>query len=715
MDVAAETQERSRTPAPPENGVALGSESGDLQDKNPVSDNKFQQAISSWRNIDLTKLVPNLDTTASDLVAHQRDALVERKDLAQKTKDFRKLDDSTKLTEVKGLLKAYQAYIDLISNQSKAVHNSFLQVYSLLSEAPDPYPLLEASVESLVTADETVPKLEAENKHLQTSISKLTSQLEDTELKLQDETKLRKRLQDESEAKAKEVESSWSAVLSEKQDNWSAKEKSLEERAENQERLLKELKASYEVSQRMDKGGDTEASGQNSASAAELEIVSSDLERASLRLADVEARNEQMRLELAQKASTSSIRSVPVEEDPAYVQLRSENSSLMRKMESLRIERDSDKREIESSVRSLKREVTSLTEDRDSLRSKMHKWSDYEDVKRELEVLRSIEFAGGNEDENEDADAQSTDGQRSQGAQELEKLLMARNKKLNDELTVLRVSHQELNSQVDLLRSDLKQNSEDLEKSRQLISTLENDLANVQHDAPPSGPAMSAIGTYTSRHPNANTRRGRASPTSSIISGFDGPRSDGMGGGSGMLPMITAQRDRFKKRITELETEGSKSYQTIASLRSEIAALQKDNLNLYEKTRYVSSYGRSQPATAATLNPNPSTVQMPENGTPLDNYKSAYESKVSPFAAFRGHESMRALKRMSLPERAFLQTTKVVLRNRLSRNIFALYFLGIHIILISMMYSYHGISPVVSSKPLVQPGLAASKDKDDKR
>ncbi len=56
-------------------------------------------------DIDLTALIPNLDTAASDLVAHQRDSLVQRKDLAQKTKDFRKLDDTSKLNEVKGLLK----------------------------------------------------------------------------------------------------------------------------------------------------------------------------------------------------------------------------------------------------------------------------------------------------------------------------------------------------------------------------------------------------------------------------------------------------------------------------------------------------------------------------------------------------------------------------------------------------------------------------------
>jgi outer membrane scaffolding protein for murein synthesis (MipA/OmpV family) len=55
--------------------------------------------------LDFTTLVSNLDNTASEIVAFQRDSTVQRKDLAQKTKDFRKLDDASKLTEIKGLLK----------------------------------------------------------------------------------------------------------------------------------------------------------------------------------------------------------------------------------------------------------------------------------------------------------------------------------------------------------------------------------------------------------------------------------------------------------------------------------------------------------------------------------------------------------------------------------------------------------------------------------
>lgn len=55
--------------------------------------------------IDLTSMIPALDSTASEIVDYQRDSTVQRKDLAQKTKDFRKLEDSAKLGEIKGLLK----------------------------------------------------------------------------------------------------------------------------------------------------------------------------------------------------------------------------------------------------------------------------------------------------------------------------------------------------------------------------------------------------------------------------------------------------------------------------------------------------------------------------------------------------------------------------------------------------------------------------------
>lgn len=237
-------------------------------------------------------------------------------------------------------------------------------------------------------SEETVPKLTSEREQLQSTVDRLTSQLDSAESRLQEERAARKKLEENQEARIKEVESSWSAVLTEKTNNWSAKEKSLEEKVENQERLLKEVKASYEVSQRLDQGDSGDGS-RNGATAAELELVSADLEKANLRLTEVEARNEQMRLELAQAVSHSHPEhATSVEDDPAYLRLQSENSSLLRKLDAARFDRESERHSWESKVSQSERQNSKVLSEKEELRSKLEKMADYEDVRRELEMIK---------------------------------------------------------------------------------------------------------------------------------------------------------------------------------------------------------------------------------------------------------------------------------------------------------------------------------------
>ncbi|KAI7288475.1 hypothetical protein KC340_g17972, partial [Hortaea werneckii] len=685
--------------------------------------NKFQQAIAAWRTLDLSTLISSLDTTASDLVEHQKDSLVQRKELAQKTKDFRKLEDEKKLVEIKDLLKSYQGYVDLLTNHAKGVQAAFMQVYSPLSEAPDPYPLLEASIESLVTAEEVVPRLEGENQGLRKQNAKLNAQLEESEKALEQERTKRMEVEQEQDRKIREVEGSWERVLKEKEENWTAKEKALEEKAEGQERLLKELKANYEVSQRLERSGGEEAQDmtRGSATQAELDIVNSELEKANTRLADLESRNEQLRVELAQSAgqANSSAKSTAVEDDPAYMRLRSENQSLLRKLDTARYDKDSEKSSIESKLRGLEREISSLKADRDALQARVQKWNDYEEVKRERDMLRTIEFSTADDTEAGDEELQrqinGNADTTTKSGESLEQLLLTRNKKLSNDLTELRVSQNELHQRFEQLQEDLSTANMDLEKSQKLNATLENDLQKAQQHASNAFENMSVAGTWTSRHPAksayGSTRRGGGtSPTSSIIGGFD-PNNTGAGsprlgsgletlragaggggggigtdgGNQGILPMVTAQRDRFKKKISELEAELQKQYALVSSLRSEVASLQRDNLNLYEKTRYVSTYNRGGGGTSGAsyaANPNPSTIPIGSSSSldtaatsatasASDRYRTAYEANLSPFAAFRGRETQRAMKRMNLLERAVFQVTRMVLATRTSRNLFA--------------------------------------------
>ena len=195
-------------------------------------------------------------------------------------------------------------------------------------------------------------------------------------------------MEESQDSKIKEVEASWSAVLSEKTANWAAKEKNLEEKVENQDRLFKELKASYEVSQRM--GQDDEGDGsRQGATAAEFELVSADLEKTSLRLTEIEAHNEQLRLDLVHAVSQSqSERATSIEDDPAYLTLQSENSSLLRKLDAARFNKNSEKNAWEAKIHQSERQSAKAAAERDELRSKLNKHADYDDIRRELEVIK---------------------------------------------------------------------------------------------------------------------------------------------------------------------------------------------------------------------------------------------------------------------------------------------------------------------------------------
>ncbi|CAF9906755.1 MAG: hypothetical protein GOMPHAMPRED_004911 [Gomphillus americanus] len=703
MDLSAEQEGNDNvveTPAVPELTMPNG-------DDTSSSEHQFQKAISTWRTIDLSNLISDLDGTAAEVVDNQKDALVQRKDLAQKTKDFRKLDDESKLVEWKTLLKSYQTFIDLLTTHGKTTSTAFLQLYSTISDAPDPYPLLQASVDSLLVSEDTVPKLNSENEQLQRTVRNLTRDLELAESQLQQERTLRKKLEESQQTNSKTIEASWQAVLDEKRDNWEAKEKALEEKLENQDRLFNELKAGYEVAQRLNSESGSSSSAQVTASAAELEMMSADLERTSQRLAEMEARNEQLRTDLAQATSTVPKRS-NIEDDPAYSRLRSENSALLRKLDAAKLEKESQTGKLDTRVKTLERDIRSLQQEKELVQSKLLNWADYPELKRELDIFKAIELSSNNDDE-EDAEADGEDGNDKKSS--LEQMLLARNKKVSSELAILRVSYQELKQEMDNLQDTLSRTNADLERAQNLNATLENDLLNLQQEASNAFP-MSAK-SVSSRYPTSATiarspyapssiTPRRASPTSSIISGFDSNRrspfgesldslraSDAVGGGSGILPMVQAQRDRFKQKNAQLEAELQKQYNTVSSLRQEISALQKDNLNLYEKTRYVSTYQRnSNAASGSAYSANPSgSIQMPQDASGgLDRYRSAYEANISPFAQFRGREAARAYKRMSLPERMIYSVTRMVLASRTSRNLFAVYCVVLHVLVFLMLY-----------------------------
>ena len=352
-------------------------------------DSGFQTALIRWRDISFGALQKQLDSQAEQIIANQSDSLLERKELSTKTREFRKLPDDEKITQVRGLLKAYQTAIDALTTRSKTVETSFLSAYKLLGEAPDPYPLLEATIDHLVAAQESSRILE-ENQRLRAQLRRqedadqLLRRLERAEAQTEERLRLMETTKDKQ----------WTAVLDERERSWNDREEELQQQISELREMTKDLQIAAEVAsaQKTAQSENPSDAGALQRRRSEFDFISSELERTSYRLADAERRNEGLRKEIVGLESGQST-SDKDHTDTLQREVRTleeENENARRKL--IRITEDG-RLEIEALQRTqlqLERETSLLREDSDGLRKKVQSRNDYEVIKAELEMMKKV-------------------------------------------------------------------------------------------------------------------------------------------------------------------------------------------------------------------------------------------------------------------------------------------------------------------------------------
>ncbi|BFZ61164.1 hypothetical protein YB2330_002223 [Saitoella coloradoensis] len=685
----------------------------------------FNAALSIWRDIALSSLQKTLDEQGLEIIDAQKESVASRKEIATKTKEFRKLPDDEKLLEVKGLLKLYQTEIDSLTKRAKNAESHFLSLYKVVGEAPDPYPLLEATLDQAVNSAE-LDKLKEENASLK---AKLTSQedIDDLKAKLaKAESQIETTAKEREDAKEQELK----ALIQEKERNWAEKETSLTAQAQESREQVKELKAEKEVAQARAAVHDAKFDEGVAGRLAELDIVIGDLERANLRVTEVSKRNEELASEVA---ALKSGRGTASEEraqqlDARVRELEEDLEKVSKTLQKAKEDRVMTEGDSKKKIAVLEKDLERKGEEAESLRKKLREFDDYDEIKRELEMFKAVEFNTGDSDDDEEeeeakpynvntegsAGAAADSGSGNQSSS-LEKALHARNKKLTSELTILRVSQTDLQSQLTSLETELARLTHDLDEKRALNAKLENDLLQVNNNDAGAktlgggygghGGGGSVAGRTTAgwtvsgwttagRTERAGLGGGRVSPTSSIIglrddtplSSLKIPGSDGAVGnaGAGILPIVTQQRDRFRARAAQLEEDLRKQNTTIAQLRSEVEGLQKDNVQLYEKTRYLSQYRET--GTSGGVRRTRAEELALDDLEGGNKYGKAYEQSVNPFEAFRGKESARALSSLNGFDKIVYSMSRTVLANKVTRNLFVGYSVFLHFLVMMCLY-----------------------------
>ncbi|KAF8200663.1 CASP C terminal-domain-containing protein [Pholiota molesta] len=658
----------------------------------------FSAALATWKDVNLTELQKTLDKQGVELVDNQKESVVGRKALAEKTKEFKKIPDEEKLEAFKGLLKAYQAEIDNLNKRSKASDNAFLHIYKVLAEVPDPYPLLEAAVDQAVKVTEAMEH-EAELQRLREENSELKKRVNDfgtvenakkkLETKVEQlEQKMDTLIQDKVSQKANEL----TATYDEKLRNYADREQDLQRQLSLTKDQLRDLRLSNETNQAKLFDHNQRQDQESVAKVAEVDMIIADLDRANSRIVTLEHRNEILRadIETMRSGTESSERVKALEKQ--ITDLEAETDTLSHSIE-VQKQRTSDVEALgQKKVEDISKELQKKSLEVDQLRTKLKELADYDEIKRELEIMKYVEFSGFDANDDDD-DHVTTDNDNdwylpspnavktnAKEGKSLEALLATKNKRLQEELTKLRILHSELEDSLRTSQEQLETSTQELERQKELNEKLETDLLSIDKE---------------------NGRRASSEPEQDVLSSLDtGKKTDTparstpipftSSADTSILPIVTSQRDRFRQRNAELEEELRKQFQIISELRAEIKTLQADNLKLYEKVRYMQSYREDSGSRPVTqLDPLPAPSSRLDD---MSKYQARYEEAMNPFEAFRGREATRAYQALNPVERSVLALTRAVLGNRRARTFFICYSLALHLLVMYTTYQCTGTS-----------------------
>jgi homeobox protein cut-like len=285
----------------------------------------------------------------------------------------------------------------------------------------------------------------------------------------------------------------------------------------------------------------------------------------------------------------------------------------------------------------------------------------------------------------------------------LETALLAKNRHLEHTLTMARLEAADARSAAETASSRVAELEGELERQQALVAKLEEDLVIASERVAGLGDGVTAGGdqeeitrTTARGEPASGTEDGRGGgqqegdgevggsalpPTllGNIAGGVErtsslaGAASSGVGEAT-MLNILSAQRDRLRARVAELEGQVAAGIQRLSHAQQELSAAKSDNLSLVERLRYVQGYAGAQRAASTSQ-------QDLESGSGVVNrYMREYEDKVvNPLSDFRKREREARQRALPLQDRAAVAVgSALVTGSRAARSAIMVYAVALH-------------------------------------
>ncbi|XP_031521380.1 homeobox protein cut-like 1 isoform X10 [Papio anubis] len=397
------------------------------------------------------KLKRELDATATVLANRQDESEQSRKRLIEQSREFKKNTPEDLRKQVAPLLKSFQGEIDALSKRSKEAEAAFLNVYKRLIDVPDPVPALDLG-QQLQLKVQRLHDIETENQKLRETLEEYNKEF--AEVKNQEVTikalkeKIREyeqTLKNQAETIALEKEQKLQNDFAEKERKLQETQMSTTSKLEEAEHKVQSLQTALEKTRTELFDLKTKYDEETTAKADEIEMIMTDLERANQRAEVAQREAETLREQLSSANHSLQLASQIQKAPDVAIEVLTRSS--------LEVELAAKEREIAQLVEDVQRLQASLTKLRENsasqisqleqqlsaknstlkqLEEKLKGQADYEEVKKELNILKSMEFAPSEGAGTQDA------------AKPLEVLLMEKNRSLQSENAALRISNSDL-------------------------------------------------------------------------------------------------------------------------------------------------------------------------------------------------------------------------------------------------------------------------------
>ncbi|XP_059395504.1 homeobox protein cut-like 1 isoform X4 [Carassius carassius] len=363
-----------------------------------------------------------LDTTATALANRQDESEQSRKKLIDQSREFKKNTPEDLRKQIAPLLKGFQAEIDVLSKRSKESEAAFLSVYKRLIDVPDPVSALEAAQQLQVTArkmhdletenqrlKDTLQEYEreiAEVKNQEVTIKALKEKLEQYERSLQAKNTEEAPDHNQDSSGREERESKGENLPNNYADKESRPQQNQDSRTEDLDMKTKSLQTALEATQAELHELKTKYDEESTAKANEIEAVTTDLERANQRAEAAEREAVSLREQLTSADKTlqpsNQIQKAP-EVDKSLEALSCSSLEAELGAKEREVERlAEDVQRLQASLAQLSEtstnQISQLAQQLSSkeallkqLEEKLQAQSDYEEIKRELCSMKSME------------------------------------------------------------------------------------------------------------------------------------------------------------------------------------------------------------------------------------------------------------------------------------------------------------------------------------